>query len=130
MFPHPIKSKDMFDEFVKRDYAILFFVNKDHTRLLEFRNACNDAVWHCIQQRLVNYTCVRQGWTGYLKAVYPPLKPDEGVAFFKKGRLLQQMPGFALPVFIETLKAFDPHGPMPEEKKAAEASLCDCCMIL
>ncbi|KAJ2514184.1 hypothetical protein GGI11_004166 [Coemansia sp. RSA 2049] len=124
MFPKPVKSKAMLDKFMDSDYVIIFMVNENHERMLEFRRACNKAVWHLINQRLLSYTCVRQGWTGHLRALLK-VKATEGVVFVKKKTLVKELQGFDIDDFKKTLKEFDPHKKLADKKKPDT-----CCVLL
>ncbi|KAJ1666049.1 hypothetical protein IW140_005853 [Coemansia sp. RSA 1813] len=128
MFSDPIKSKAMLTKYLDSDYAIIFMVREDHDRLLEFRRACNPAVWHLINQRYLNYTCVRLGWTGHLRALLK-IKATEGVVFVKNNTLVKEMQGFDLEEFKKTLTAFDPNKKLPDPKKKKKGTNV-CCLIL
>ncbi|KAJ2398969.1 hypothetical protein GGI23_002934 [Coemansia sp. RSA 2559] len=129
MFPNPIKSKAMLDKYLDSDYAIIFMAREDHDRLLEFRRAVDPAVWHLINQRLLNYTCVRLGWTAHLRALLK-IKATEGVAFVKSKTLVKEMEGFNLDDFKKTLKEFDPHKKLAVAKEKKKEGQDACCIIL
>ncbi|KAJ2678792.1 hypothetical protein GGI25_001984 [Coemansia spiralis] len=128
MFINPINNITKFDDYITRDYTILFFMNMEHTRLREFRHATEPLVWYLMEQRLASYSCTREGWTRHLKQRFPKLESTEGVAFFKSGQLVCHMAGFNRIEFIKMLRVFDPHTKLTKSQKEARDD--GCCVFL
>ncbi|KAJ2664386.1 hypothetical protein IWW48_000904 [Coemansia sp. RSA 1200] len=110
MFSHPITSVAMLEEFVQRDYAIVFFAHQDYTRLLEFRIACDEAAWLLVSRNLTSFTCTRREYTKVLRERYE-IEHEQGVAFFKSDNLVSVLNGFAIKDFTDMLDKFSPLKP-------------------
>ncbi|KAJ2505494.1 hypothetical protein GGI11_006987 [Coemansia sp. RSA 2049] len=100
----------MLEEFVQRDYAIVFFVHQDFSRLLEFRKACDEAAWLLVSRNLTSFTCTRREYTKILREKYE-IEHEQGVAFFKSDNLVSVLNGFAIKDFTDMLNKFDPLKP-------------------
>ncbi|KAJ2564149.1 hypothetical protein IW140_005852 [Coemansia sp. RSA 1813] len=117
----------MLEEYIKKNYSIIFFVHEDFSRLLEFRIASDEATWHLVSKGFFNYTCTRREFTKELRKEYE-IEPEQGVAFFKSETLVDVLDGFAIKDFKEKLQNFDPLTSL--KKKSDGDDCCECCVIL
>ncbi|KAJ2716686.1 hypothetical protein H4R19_000492 [Coemansia spiralis] len=128
MFPKPVISEAVFNEFMSKDYVIVFFPHESVERYLEFRKEVRPLVWHLVEKNYMSYTVVRGGWTRHMKETRG-VKVASGIACFKKGVLKKELEGFNLKKFKELIDAFNPLGADAASKPAASSACCDCIIL-
>ncbi|KAJ2768178.1 hypothetical protein IWQ56_000137 [Coemansia nantahalensis] len=128
MFPKVVISEEVFNEFMAKNYVIVFFPHEDTERFLEFRKDVRLLVDHLVEKDYMSYTVVRSGWTRHMKETRGVKKP-RGVACFKKGVLKKELEGYDLKKFIELIKDFNPNGPDAPAADSGSSGCCDCIIL-
>ncbi|KAJ1812195.1 hypothetical protein LPJ56_003971 [Coemansia sp. RSA 2599] len=129
-FTSPIISEEDFDEFIKKDRAIVFHIsNQVDPGYRRIRREAVEIVDYCNEQSREYYRILDSSLCHLLDKCRKKdveKRIQYGAAFFKKGKLLLETEGMDLKRFVEACAMFDKMSPDGE----LDAGCCSGCTVM